>query len=430
MSMLVLLTYGGVHVKTPLLTALVLASALILPGSSTAANATDYTFVLLDQAIYRGGMAHVNAAGQVALSTIDRENNPQACRWSITEKEALSLGTLASHDPRSLAKAINDRGHIVGTVHEEENNLVHAFYWTPTSGMRRLPSFGGSQTVPVDINDRDQVVGQSINADGLERAFLWTADNGIRDLGSLVEETEKTRSLTKQDSANIGTVATELGEPVLSPGGKVFKQAVISSVLRRQSEAGAVNEQGWVVGTSRAIDGLDHPFLWKPETGMIDLGILPGYVGGAPTGINNRGQVPVVLFKRQPFKRRSWFLGSPFLWADDEGLEPLPSPPGFNDIRPIAINNSGDILLWARKIPEGEPTNKSIEFTGFLLSGDGLSELPQLEGADLTKYSGINDRGHLVGSATNCEFDTDGEVVSRSARVFVAVPTGSRASIE
>ncbi len=108
----------------------------------------------------------------------------------------------------------------------------------------------------------------------------------------------------------------------------------------------------------------------------------------------------------------------------------MPSPPGYDDVRPIAINNNGDILFMARKIPEGEPTTISVKFTGFFLLGDELSELPQLEGADLTHYSSINDKGYLVGRAMYHVFDADGEVVSRSAKAFVAVPTDTGPSGE
>ena len=187
-----------------------------------------------------------------------------------------------------------------------------------------------------------------------------------------------------------------------------------------------MNDQGWVVGTSLAVDSLKHPVLWKPEIGMVDLGVPPGYLGGAASDINDRAQVTVVLFKHKPFKGGFWGLGSPFLWTEDAGLAELASPPGYNDVRPAAINNDGDILLWVRTVPDAGPTIAPIDYTSFLLSGGELRELPQLEGADFTHYSGINDSGYLVGSANDYQFDADGEVVNRSAKSFVVSPNTTK----
>ena len=406
---------------------LTIVVALLQPVHSMSAQAAAYSFIFLDQPI--GPPLSVNSAGQVALSTIDQEYNPRAARWSIPEDGLLPLGTLAAHDPRSHAAAISERGHIVGTFYDGENHLAHPFLWTPTHGIQPLPSLGGSQTAPIDINNRDEVVGWSSNEHGVRRAFLWAPDAGIRDLGSLAESTGT--ALTERDSVRIGLEPIALAAARSEP----HVQKVVSAVLDAEwSQALAVNEHGWVVGSSVVVDGqkhpmLTHPFLWKPETGMVDLGLLPGFdEGGTARDINSQGQVLVALLKRRPndHSSRVSVLGSPYLWTEYGGFEELPSPPGYNDVRPVAINNTGEILLQAAA--RGAEDRAPFEWAGFLIAGGELRELPAVEDAEYTRYSDIDDRGNLVGSTVAYELDEDGRFLRRHTRGFVAVPEGAAAA--
>ena len=103
------------------------------------------------------------------------------------------------------------------------------------------------------MNDAGQVVGWSYTVGSLvscppapciHHAFLWTATEGMVSLGTL--------------------------------GGT-------------NSEATAVNADGWVVGQSDVTQGFDA-FLWTPDHGMADLGTLGGGFSSA-LDVNDRGQV-------------------------------------------------------------------------------------------------------------------------------------------
>ena len=60
----------------------------------------------------------------------------------------------------------------------------HAFLWTADTGMIDLGTLGGSTSVTA-INDRGDAVGTSATASGDLHAFVWTAETGMIDLGTL-----------------------------------------------------------------------------------------------------------------------------------------------------------------------------------------------------------------------------------------------------
>jgi len=98
-----------------------------------------------------------------------------------------------------------------------------------------------------------------------------------------------------------------------------------------------------------------HPFLWTRETGMRDLGVLPGDFDGAGLGMNNQGEVVGPSISAPGLAS-----GSPrvFLWRDGvmhdlNALIPPDSPLyllvayGINDVGQIAgfgvQTSTGDI---------------------------------------------------------------------------------------
>jgi probable HAF family extracellular repeat protein len=148
-----------------------------------------------------------------------------------------------------------------------EDVSVRGFFWDG-GAMYPVDDLGGGSSVVVDMNNSDQVAGNSTTADGSIHAFLWTLDEDergvIRDLGTL--------------------------------GG-------------RNSFATGINEAGQVVGYSETGDlyqeeGINpftvwHAFLWDDGV-MFDLGvhndfydyafILP-YPHSEAVGINENGEV-------------------------------------------------------------------------------------------------------------------------------------------
>jgi len=110
-----------------------------------------------------------------------------------------------------------------------------------------LGTLGGSFGEARGINSSGQVVGYATTADGLARAFIWDAANGMRDLGTV-------------------------------PGGL-------------QAFAHGINDAGQVIGQADAPGMLGFSAVrWDAISGVQLLGTLGGSFSIAQ-GINNSGQV-------------------------------------------------------------------------------------------------------------------------------------------
>lgn len=215
-----------------------------------------------------------------------------------------------------------------------------------------LPGGPSSSTWAHDFNDYDMAVGGSRSAaqPGGE-AFIWDVAGGIRGLGAF-------------------------------PGGV-------------NSTASGINNLGQVCGYASSATACCIPFIWDAENGMRPLGPPPaGYWAGSADCINDLGQVagigvgagggvqsyfwdPVIGYTLIPrpdqprIDSRAWNLNNrgqvigrddvdahnrpAWIWDRAHGkrlladqLEPcLPSESNYSYIEPIAINDSGKILVMA-----------------------------------------------------------------------------------
>jgi probable HAF family extracellular repeat protein len=217
------------------------------------------------------------------------------------------------------------------------------------------------------LNDRGQVAGVAVLPNFEIRAAVWTARTGTRDLGAM-----NSRAV---DINNRGVIAGEVqGQAAVWTDIGVWQELGIlgDSPFEgpRFSSAHAVNDRGWVVGTSTAPAG--GAFLWTPQTGMENLGHLHTGVDislSHALDINQRGTVIGVSL--------GWILFAgeyeqvpprAFVWTRRTGMRALDDllPAGWSISHVIAINDHDEILATAAHLNEPytvvlEPVNGRLK---------------------------------------------------------------------
>ena len=117
---------------------------------------------------------------------------------------------------------VNDLGQMAGWYKRTATDVNKAFVWT-NGVITDLGTLGGPSSVAWAINNAGQAVGRADRprkgSNTVFRAFLWTAADGLKDLGSLSG--------------------------------------------RDRAQARDLNETGWVVGETYLSSGLSRATLWK-----------------------------------------------------------------------------------------------------------------------------------------------------------------------
>jgi probable HAF family extracellular repeat protein len=232
-----------------------------------------------------------------------------------------------------------DSGAAVGACFTSDG-AARAFVWTEETGVVDIGTLGGSSAGAGAI-DRGRVAGSSnISGDLESHAFKWTAESGMLDLGTL--------------------------------GGPFAGASSIS--------------EGGVVGESATSEGDVHAFLWTASTGMIDLPRLRGGVESSAAEIDG-----------------DLIAG----WSTTD-------VPGR---RPVAWRTNGELI---------DLVDEPIELGGIFVRGDGqatavrnglvvghrrISPSEESRAFAWREERGLIDLGLVPGSSESFALDTDGELV-------------------
>ncbi|MEZ4333809.1 MAG: hypothetical protein R3F35_18810 [Myxococcota bacterium] len=272
--------------------AIVLAS--ILSGSAQAVSLTPLG--VLEGDVYSDAAA-ISPDGSTILGT---SRSPTGGARIFIEDRVNGMRAVPGvwPDEGDVAVGMSDDGSIVAG-----NSGVSAFIWHEAHGPRALVLVDGQVTLDGDpgnapyipllnatglSSDGSTVVGRSENG-----AFVWDAENGIRDLGGL-------------------------------PTGRFPYPTGVSA------------DGSIVVGVDR-IDGGDGAFIWDSANGMRPLGSLPGGDGtGWATAVSDSGSHVVGV-------SASAFGVEAFLWDAVNGMQGLGDLPGGVGLGDFFLSTATDV---------------------------------------------------------------------------------------
>jgi len=205
---------------------------------------------------------------------------------------------------------IRDETCAPGTVNQVLR--FEAVAWDPKGAIHELsPLPGDTVSFAWGINSQGQVVGGSgtcantsipYQNPAAAHAVLWDSDGTPTDLGHL---------------------------PGVPAG--VYNLAT------------SINDLGQVVGFAQASDGTQHGFLWTPQTGMQDLGGVPGAVNGtgAPCCNTNNNLGEIVGFSLDANFNQTALIWQPGGWVDLNTFIPVDSPLYLQGAD--SVNDDGEI---------------------------------------------------------------------------------------
>jgi uncharacterized membrane protein len=231
----------------------------------------------------------INQHGDVTLVREDQQHRSMSALW--TERDGLTdLGTIGR---QTWADDVNDHQVVVGWTERDTNERQrYAFRWTRDGGLRTLPNLPGSseQGNALDVTNNGLVVGYSYGPSGQE-AVRWV-DGRVQGLGDFPGGWYESAAFAANERGQIvgvghlaGDGADLDGDGQPDPFARAFLWSedggmVNLGALRPgdHSVAYDITDDGMVVGYSVPRPGGTSlaftPFVWTEETGIVDVHTL------------------------------------------------------------------------------------------------------------------------------------------------------------
>lgn len=169
--------------------------------------------------------------------------------------------------PKSTARGVNDHGIICGCAALADVQRGHVALWIQGK-LIDLGTLGGRIGCAQAVNNLDEVVGNSWTRGNQERhAFLWTADLGMMDLGTLGAGTHSTANDINENSVIVGfssTLNADFRHAFLIGSDGIMVD--IHPLGWMESVAFAINDHDQVVGAGLLPNGNWHALLWNHTT--------------------------------------------------------------------------------------------------------------------------------------------------------------------
>jgi probable HAF family extracellular repeat protein len=280
---------------------------------------------------------------------------------------------------------------------------------TPFATVSRtdLGTLGGAASYATDINDWGVVVGWSKTVTGVDRAFHWTAAQGMTDLGTLPgDQWSRAVSITNAGEilgiSGAGGTMGYGGTPVVwDPSGSVTPLPI--PLLPGATSMGLAdrNVLGQVVGSGYGGSiPSGHAWIWSESVGIHDVTPdIPGAYEAYGSGSNESG-VMVGTYRAAVCVRapECWHA---FVWSPLGGYRDLGVPENDlpnREVTASALNNLGVVVGWTSLTRNAGPVQpyKWTESTGFTV-------LPTFS-SSYGYATSVNVMGTIIGASTDAQF--------------------------
>lgn len=253
--------------------------------------------------------------------------------------------------------------------------FIHAYRWTPTTGIQDLGTLGGPSAFGRGISaDGSVIVGNSRVPDSTGRAFSWRQGTGMVNLGLF---------------GNLSSTSAQ-----------------------------AVSYDGSVIVGVGNLDVVSRPFLYRADTGMVPLGNL-GTDYGFANGVSGDGSVVVGA---------SALAGNAgihaFRWTEATGIQSLGTL-GGNRGDALAASQDGAVIV-------GVDLNAANLYQAFRwTSSEGMVGLPSFGGSSSVAsaitangMSIVGDASYANGAQRASLWDSQGNIFDLNARYAHLIPAG------
>ncbi|MGF0118127.1 S8 family serine peptidase [Promicromonospora sp. Marseille-Q5078] len=268
---------------------------------------------------------------------------------TVRTPQAEVLGT----DRPFVGADMNSHGVVAGDA--QISAVTTPVLWTADGGRTTLDvGPDGRMGSAYGINEAGDAAGQVLLRAGGVTAVLWRADGARVGLGvPEARDYGQTYAYDLNDATDahgVQVVGTSLqdvvedgatrrhSDPWVWTDGEGFRMLPHLGDDPSATKALAINDAGYVVGTSLGDDGIPHAVRWTPDGEVQDLGVLPRMWDAVAQGINAAGDVV----------GRSGH--DAFVWTADGGMRRLPDL-GF-DGTAYKITDEGLVLGSAQPTPD------------------------------------------------------------------------------
>jgi probable HAF family extracellular repeat protein len=294
----------------------------------------------------------------------------------------VDLGTLGG--TASQAHGINAAGWVVGES-VDANGQDHAFVYH--DGHMIDLDLAGSLSAARAVNDAGQVGGYYYGKG--YQAYLAT-DQKDSDLGTLGTAYSMTYAINAHGHAAGSSYTTDAREHAFLWDGHAM--ADLGTLGGSYSKAFGVNATDLVVGYAYLPNGVFHAFSGR-TTGLTDLGTLGGIYSSA-NAVNDAGQIAGYAYIQGNAKQHAclWLAGVAHDLGDLGG--------NFSDA--LALDGDATHVVGRATIPT---KSGYLAYHAFLWSAGEMKDLntllPAGSGWVLEEATGVNDAGQIVGAGTH-----------------------------